>query len=180
MEQYLVFVAVRNNLVTVEEKRFDVKGSEVIVLSVQFDKIRKLYFTSYYHPPTQDRSSLDLLHNVITRGRDQVWDEKRCSHILQSGHFGGGQRITVQCSFSESRYFRGEKRNRRENISIIEKMISCLFVFPALTVFVLWYWNCKTQATITATCKFLTDNNARWTIDRVYRYFAGRAEYYKS
>ena len=86
-------------LVTVEEKRFDVKGSKVIAHSVQFDKIRKLYFTSYYHPPTQDRSSLDLLHNVITRGRDQVWDEKRCSHILQSGHFGGGQRITVQCIF---------------------------------------------------------------------------------
>ena len=62
--------------------------------------------------------------------------------------------------FSQSKYFRGEKRTSRENNSIIEKMISCLFVFPALTVFVLWYWNCKTQATLTATCKFLTDNNA--------------------
>lgn len=73
MEGYLVFVAVHNNLVTVEEKRFDVKGPEVIAVSVQFDKTRKLYSTSsYYHPPTQDRSSLNLLHNVITRGRDQV------------------------------------------------------------------------------------------------------------
>lgn len=72
VEEYLVFVAVHNNLVTVEEKRFDVKGPEVTAVSVQFDKTRKLYSPSYYHPPTQDRSSLDLVHNVITRGRDQV------------------------------------------------------------------------------------------------------------
>ena len=28
--------------------------------------------------------------------------------------------------------------------------------------------------------RFLTANNARWTIDRVYRYFAGQGEYYRS
>lgn len=53
-------------------KTYDVKGPEVTAVSVQFQKTRKLYSTSYYHPLTQDRSSLDLLHNVITRGRDQV------------------------------------------------------------------------------------------------------------
>ena len=53
-----VFVAVRNDLVAVEEKRFDVEGSEVIKVTVQFDKTKKLYFTSYYRPATQDGSFL--------------------------------------------------------------------------------------------------------------------------
>ena len=50
-----------------EERRFDVEGSEVIPVSVQFDKTKKLYMylTSYYRPPTQDRYSLDLLDDVL-------------------------------------------------------------------------------------------------------------------
>lgn len=60
-----VFIAVCNDLVTVEERCLDVKGSEVITVSVQFDKTKKLYFTSYYRPPTQDRCSLDLLDDVL-------------------------------------------------------------------------------------------------------------------
>ena len=29
-------------------------------------------------------------------------------------------------------------------------------------------------------CKFLTENNARWTVDGVYRHFAERGEYYRT
>ena len=60
-----VFMAVRNDLVVLEERRLDVKGSEVITVSVQFDKTKKLYFTSYYRPPTQDRCSLDPWDDVL-------------------------------------------------------------------------------------------------------------------
>ena len=28
--------------------------------------------------------------------------------------------------------------------------------------------------------KFLTENNARWTVNRVYRHFAGRGECYRT
>lgn len=54
-------------VVAVEERRLDVKASEVITVSVQFDKTQKLYFTSYYHPPTQDHCSLDLLDDVLSK-----------------------------------------------------------------------------------------------------------------
>ena len=54
-------------VVAVEERRLDVKASEVITVSVQFDKTRTLYVTSYYHPPTQDHCSLDLLDDVLSK-----------------------------------------------------------------------------------------------------------------
>ena len=49
--------------------------------------------------------------------------KKRCSHNLHdlvSGY--------LQSSFSQRKYFRSEKRTGRENNSIIEKTLPCLFV----------------------------------------------------
>ena len=57
-------------------------------------------------------------------------------------------------SFSQINYFRGEKRTSKGNDSLKEKKISCLLaLFSSHIVFVLWYWNCKTQATLTEPCK---------------------------
>ena len=53
--------------------------------------------------------------------------------------------------FSQSKYFRGEKRTSRENNSIIEKLISCLCFSRVLHLSFGIELNCKTQATLTAT-----------------------------
>lgn len=45
----------------------NVEGSEIIKVTVQFDKTKKLHFTSYYRPPTQDGSFLDLLDDVLSK-----------------------------------------------------------------------------------------------------------------
>ena len=60
-----------------------------------------------------------------------------------------------------------------------KKYISCLFVFLTYSI-----CPCKIEATLPALlCKFLTSNNACWTIDRIdqlyrYIYFSGWTEYY--
>ena len=84
----------------------------------------------------------------------------------------GGQRIILQ-------YF--EKRTSRENNSIIEKLISCLFVFLAYCICsLILNWIAKHKRHSLQPCKFLTDNNACWTIYRVYGYFDERGEDYRS
>ena len=83
-----------------------------------------------------------------------------------------GQRIILQ-------YF--EKRTSRENNSIIQKLISCLFVFLVYYICPLVLnWIAKRKRHSLQPCKFLTDNNAYWTIYRVYGYFAERGEDYRS
>ena len=60
-----------------------------------------------------------------------------------------------------------------------KKCITCLFVFCTHRI-----CPCKIEATLPALlCKFLTNNNACWTIDRIdqlyrYIYFSGWREYY--
>ena len=61
-----VFVAVRSDLAAVEERRLDV-DSEIITISLQFQKCKKLYVSSFYRPPTQDRESLDQLDDSLSK-----------------------------------------------------------------------------------------------------------------
>ena len=86
-----------------------------------------------------------------------------------------GQRIMA--IFTQSEYFWSEKRAGRGKKSVIEKIIhvSWHFVFLAYRI-------CpslmKLENTSDSHCNhvFLTDNKARWTIDRVFDYivFAGQ------
>ena len=61
-----VFVAVRNEHAAVEERHLDV-DSEIITISLQFQKRKKLYVSSFYRPPTQDRESLDQLDDFLSK-----------------------------------------------------------------------------------------------------------------
>ena len=77
-----------------------------------------------------------------------------------------GQRIIAV--FSQS-HFRGKKRAGRGNNPIIEKIASWVFVFLAYRICPLVL---KLQNASDSQCNrvLLTDNKARWTIDRVYSF----------
>ena len=79
-----------------------------------------------------------------------------------------GQRIMAIFS-TQGEYFRSKKRADRGNKSIIERIISWLFVFLAYRICPLVP---KLQNTSDSHCNrvFWTDNKARWTIDRVFAY----------
>ena len=59
-------MAVRNDLAAVEERRLDV-DSEIITTSLQIQKRKKLYVSSFYRPSTQDRESLDQLDDSLSK-----------------------------------------------------------------------------------------------------------------
>lgn len=60
-----VFVAIRNDLIAVEECNLDVEGCEIIWVSLQFPKTKKLYVASYYRPPSSCTDQLDLLDDSL-------------------------------------------------------------------------------------------------------------------
>ena len=69
-----IFIAVRNDLIAVEEGRLDV-DSEIITVSVQFEKSKKFFVSSYYRPPSADRDTLDLLNDAIGK----LFNTRSCS-----------------------------------------------------------------------------------------------------
>ena len=79
-----------------------------------------------------------------------------------------GQQIIAV--FSQSKYFRSKKWASRGNNSIVEKIISWLFVFlahhicPLVLKFLL-----QNASDGHCDCAFLTKNKACWTINPVYR-----------
>ena len=87
-------------------------------------------------------------------------------HNLQSSHLCGSSEVKSEPP-------------KRIIFNNWKKCISCLFVFLTYRI-----CPCKIEATLPALlCKFLTNNNACWTIDRIdqlyrYIYFSGWREYY--
>ena len=83
-----MFIAVRNDLIliAVEEGRLDV-DSEIITVSVQFEKSKKLFVSSYYRSPSEDRDSLDLLNDAIGRLFNTP---SCCSNLILGGDFNCG------------------------------------------------------------------------------------------
>ena len=61
-----------------------------------------------------------------------------------------------------------------KNSSIIEKITSCPFVFLAYHILSFGLEIAKRKRHSLQPCKFLTENSSRWTIDRVYKFFAER------
>ena len=55
-----VFIAIRNDLAAVHEHRLDSDQCEIITVSLQFPRTKKLLISSYYRPPSSDANSLEV------------------------------------------------------------------------------------------------------------------------
>ena len=100
-------------------------------------------------------------------GETRPGTEKRCSHILQSGHLAcwsvDNCNIFPKLNILEVR--------SKPNSTILKKYVYIVpLCFSRITYFGTEIAKeTKHQRQSLGPCKFLTDNNKRWTIGRVYR-----------
>ncbi|XP_048579020.1 uncharacterized protein LOC125560735 [Nematostella vectensis] len=78
-----VFIAVRNDLTAVEERGLDVNGAEMITASIHLAKRKKLFLTSFYHPPT-DQEGLGLLDDYLCKLFTKY---QQCPNAIIGGDF---------------------------------------------------------------------------------------------
>ena len=62
-----MFIAVKKSLIAVEESLFDTNGCEIIGVSIQRARLKKLFVASYYRLPSGHPLSLHLLDDSLSR-----------------------------------------------------------------------------------------------------------------
>ena len=96
-----MFIAVRNDLTTVQERGLALEGCEVITTSVQLVWRKKLFLSSFYWPPP-DRDALDLSDDYPGKLYSKC---PRFPNIILAGGGGGGTLIALVLTGQAVRLF---------------------------------------------------------------------------
>ena len=83
-----VFIAVHNDIIAIEEARFDEQNCEIITVSITFARSKTLLISSFYRPPASDANALDLLDDVLSK----IKSYPRSPLVILAGDFNCGGR----------------------------------------------------------------------------------------
>ena len=81
-----VFIAVRNDIIAIEETRSDEQNCEIITVSIKFARSKTLLISSFYRPPASDANALDLLDDV----QSKIYSYPRSPLVILAGDFNYG------------------------------------------------------------------------------------------
>ena len=81
-----VFIAIRNDLAAVHEHRLDSDQCEIITVSLQFPRTKKLLISSYYRPPSSDANSLEVLDDFLCN----VYHSAKPPQLIIAGDYNCG------------------------------------------------------------------------------------------